>query len=281
MALLVLPLLATAQAPSGGVPAGLPENPQDLVRQVVANELAPRPRPLLTYRYTRVRPDRKEVRQMVETEQILLGRIVSVNGSPLTAEQTAQEDLRLQRLVNDPEELRAKQKEQAEETERIRKVIRALPDGFLYQYGGVHSGKEGEFVVLNFRPNPNFNPPSRETQAFHGMAGSMQISLPARRLTRLEANLIQDVSFGWGILGKLHEGGEFLIEQIPVEGGRWMIRRMVLNFTGRVLLFKTLKINQEQFTSDYQPVLGMSVPQGIDFLKRADSQSAAAFGARK
>jgi hypothetical protein len=239
-----------------------------------ANELNRKDRPFLTYRYTRIRPDRKEERQMVETDQLLLGRIMAVDGQPLTPEESAQEDRRLARLIQHPDELHEKQKEQQEEDERIRRVIRALPDGFLYEYGDLRQGPSGDVVTVKFKPNPKFEPQSRETQAFLGMAGSMEIALPARRLSRLQATLIQDIGFGWGILGKLNRGGELLIEQAPLENGRWMTRRMKLNFTGRVLIFKTLKVDLDQFTSHYRPVSGMTVAQGIAFLKKVDQEVA-------
>jgi hypothetical protein len=272
LAALLVPGLTAAQ---GATPrSDLPPQPQELVRQMCANELASQTRPYLTYRYVRVRPDRKEVRQMVETERLLLGRIIAVNDRPLTPQQSAQEDRRLRRLIEDPDELREKEKEQKEESERIRKILQALPQGFLYEYGGLRTGPHGEVVVVNFKPNPEFRPLSRETQAFLGMAGTMEISLPQRRLSRLQARLIQDVSFGWGILGKLNRGGELLIEQVRLDSGRWMTRRMKLNFTGRVLLFKPLNVDLDQFTADYRPVSGMTVEQGIAFLKRIDQEIA-------
>jgi hypothetical protein len=271
--LLLAPTMAAAWQGTPPRP-DLPANPQDLVRQMSANELGRKTQPFLTYRYTRIRPDRKEERQMLETDQLLLGRIVALDGQPLTPKESAQEDRRLQRLIENPEELRDKQKDQQQEDQRIRKIIRALPDGFLYEYGDLRQGPSGEVVVLKFRPNPDFDPPSRETQAFLGMAGTMEISLPSRRLSSLHATLIQDVSFGWGILGKLNRGGELTIEQVPIEGGRWMTRRMKLNFTGRVLIFKALKVDLDQFTSSYRPVSGMSVAEGIAFLKKINQEVA-------
>jgi hypothetical protein len=269
-------LLAPAIAMAGQAPPrpDLPTDPQELVRQVAANELGRKERPFLTYRYTRIRPDRKEERQMVETDQLLLGRILAVDGQPLTPAESAKEDRRLERLVDHPDELRDKQKEQQDENERIRKIIRALPDGFLYEYGEVRRGASGDIVVLKFKPNPKFDPPSRETQAFLGMAGTMDVALPSRRLASMDAKLIQDVSFGWGILGKLNRGGEMSIEQVPTASGRWMTSRIKLNLTGRVLVFKTLKVDLDQFTSHYRPVPPMTVAEGIAFLKKMDQEMA-------
>ena len=40
---------------------------------------------------------------------------------------------------------------------------------------------------------------------------------------RLEGHLMQDVDFGWGILGRLNKGGWIVIEQADVGGGQWRI----------------------------------------------------------
>jgi hypothetical protein len=45
------------------------------------------------------------------------------------------------------------------------------------------------------------------------MAGKVRIDQAPAGLTRLDAHLISNVDFGWGILGKLDEGGTIQIEQ--------------------------------------------------------------------
>jgi hypothetical protein len=52
-----------------------------------------------------------------------------------------------------------------------------------------------------------------EAAILRGMAGKVRIDQAPARLTRLDAHLISNVDFGWGILGKLDEGGTIQIEQ--------------------------------------------------------------------
>src|SRR5436305_378613 len=83
-------------------------------------------------------------------------------------------------------------------------------------------------------PNPNCDTPNQETKVYRGMEGEMLIDLSDMRLAKIEAKLFRDVAFGWGILGHLDQGGQFVVEQKPVTGGHWEPSHMVLNFTGKV-----------------------------------------------
>lgn len=254
----------------------LPANPADLVRKAVANENKVEPNaPNFMFRLKKVKPDHTETKEMIQTEQGMVGRLLLWNGKPLNAEQRAKEDERLQRLVNDPQQMAQKKKSQDEDDRRTRNMVAALPDAFLYQYAGVKTEEPwGELVVLNFKPNPQFNPPQRETMVFRGMQGTMEIAVPAYRIAKIEARLFRSVNFGWGILGHLDKGGRFTVEQKPVLDNEWVPTHMVLQFTGKVLLFKSLKIDDDEISSDYRRVPSMSVAQAVDLLKKHDGELA-------
>jgi len=274
---LLLSLLISAVSAAEAIPPGAQTNPREFVRRAVTNELNSNTTQHFTYRLQNVKPNRTEVRQVLETDAAILARTLMVNGEPLTKDQAAKEDRRLDRL-NDPDELASKIKDQREEEGRIRKMLGALPDAFLYQYSGMRAGQHGQVVVLNFKPDPAFDPPSRETQVYRGMEGVLEIGVPDMRLASIKANLVEDVTFGWGILGHLDRGGRFEVDQAPVASGTWVTTHMVLNFTGKVLLFKSLNIHQDQTTSDYQPVPNMTVAQGITTLKKMDGEVARTAG---
>ncbi len=245
----------------------LPGSANDLVRRVVANELKP-DSGHYTFRTVKLRADGStETRQIIETKDAVLARLVAVNGTPLTPAQRDKEDKRLARLVNDPSALASKRKEQRDDEARVRKMVGALPDAFHYQYAGP---PEGSLVMLKFTPNPDYDPPSRELQVYTGMSGDMIIDLNADRIKKIDGTLFRDVSFGWGILGRLDRGGKFIVEQADVLGGHWEPTHMVLDFNGKILLFKSLRIKSDETSSDYRRVPDdLSVVQGLEMLKKA------------
>ena len=280
VAALALSLSAVMALPQQSPPKpDLPANPADLVRQAVAHENQPESdKTHYMFRLIKRKPERTETREMIETDQGVIGRLLLVNGQPLSPEDRDKEDKRLHRLVSDPQQLAQKLKSQKEDDRRTRNMVAALPDAFIYEYAGLKTEQPwGELVMLKFKPNPSFDPPQRETMVYRGMQGSMAIAIPANHIAKIEAKLFRDVTFGWGILGHLDQGGQFIVEQKPVEGtsgSHWEPSHMVLQFTGKALLFKTIKISDDELTSDYRPVRDMTVAQAVDLLKKHDGEIA-------
>ena len=215
---------------------------------------------------------------MIETDQGVIGRLLMIDGKPLSPADRDKEDKRLQRLVADPQQLAQKQKSQKDDDRRTRTMVAALPDAFLYEYAGTKNEEPwGELVMLNFKPNPNFDPPQRETMVYKGMQGTMAIAVPANHIAKIEAHLFRDVNFGWGILATSIRAGSFIVEQKPVEssnGAHWEPSHMVLHFTGKALIFKTIKINDDEATTDIRPVPNMTAAQAVDLLKKHDGEIA-------
>ena len=254
----------------------------DLVRLAVQNELKPESSTQhFMYRDVKLKDNgTRETKQMISTGQgMMLGRIIAIDGKPLNAQQRQKEDQRLQRLLDDPSQLEAKKKAQAEDDQRVRKMVGALPDAFIFEYAGSEQDKSGEVKVLRFHPNPNYDPPTRELQVYQGMEGTMKIAVPQNRIVLQEAKLFRPVNFGWGILGHLNPGGEFIIQQSEITPQHWDLTHMKLNFTGKALFFKTINIQEDEWTSDYQEVPPLSIAQAIQKLKQADTEIAINGGA--
>ena len=53
---------------------------------------------------------------------------------------------------------------------------------------------------------------------------------------------LDDVSIGWGIVGRLHKGSRLVIERRPV-AGTWLPARLSFTATGRTLMFRPFSIN--------------------------------------
>jgi hypothetical protein len=208
----------------------------------------------------------------------MAGMAVAYDGNPLTTQQRQAEEARLEQLMNSPEELAKKRQREKEDTERVTRIVRAMPDAFLYEYAGTEPGKPGlgkegdELIRLNFRPNPKYEPPSRVEQVLSGMQGVLLIDANRRRIARIDGTLFKDVGFGWGILGHLDKGGHFLVEQGDVGDGTWDMRRIGLAFTGKILIFKHLDIKSTETYSDFRSVsTGLTFAQGVELLKKQEA----------
>jgi hypothetical protein len=89
----------------------------------------------------------------------------------------------------------------------------------------------------------------------------------ANRIAEIDATLEKQVAFGWGILGHLDRGGHFLVQQAEVTNLQWDLTRMDLSFTGKILMFKSLKVQSSDIFSDFHSVPSdLNFTQGVELL---------------
>ena len=276
---MVLATAMTLVLPTGGAlrAADVPSvSPVDLVRKTVQNEVGTTSdRMKFMFRQLKETPHGSETKLIVETRDSAAGLLVALNGKPLTPEQRQQEESRLQNLITSPEALDKKKKSERDDAQNTERILKALPDAFLFEYEGTQPGKTGlgregdELVRLKFRPNPKYNPPTHTEQVLTGMQGTMLIDANACRLAQIDGVLFKQVGFGWGILGHLDKGGKFVVEQGNVGEGHWEITHMALDFTGKILLFKSLSIKSNETYTDFRPAPpDLTFAQAVDFLKK-------------
>ncbi len=263
----------TAQQTAEKPHVELPANPRDLIRLAIDNQLKNTTRDQLsTWKEKDVKPRGTTVKVMIETPNGVLGRIVEKDGHPLSPEDRQKEDDRVNRLL-DPDQMRQKAKEQKQDEERTLKMLKAIPDAFLFAYDGTSTSSNGDTLQrVTFKPNPDFDPPSRECLVFEGMQGDIIVDVNQMQLAKIDGTLFKDVSIGWGIIGRLDHGGRFLVEQTEVYKGHWDQTHMFLDFTGKALLFKTIKIQENSTAWDFAPVQRMDVKAALDFLKSKENE---------
>lgn len=252
-------------------------SPADLVRKTVDNEIkaAKTPGNSFMFRSRKQLGSGSQSRVFVQTREATAAILVAINDQALTPRQRQTEEGRLQYLIKNPDELKRKQKQERDDADRVARIMRALPDAFLYEYVNADQGnatsdkKSDELVRLRFRPNPKYNPPSRVEQVLSGMQGFLMVDTKQDRIAEIDGTLFKDVSFGWGILGHLDKGGHFQVEQANVGDGTWAITRMRLNFTGKVFLFKNITIKNEEVFSDFRKVpSNLSFAEGVALLEK-------------
>jgi hypothetical protein len=253
---------------------------QELVRRAVANEIKP-PDGDKKYLFQHYKKNTSGTQTMLyaQTREAIAGLIIAINDKPLTAEQRKRESQRVQRFIDDPAELQKKQKQEKENVDRVTRIIRALPDAFLYENDGAELGKADmgktgdELTRLSFRPNPKYDPPSRIEQILTGMQGHILIDAKLNRIALIDGTLQKDVSFGWGILGHLDRGGHILLRQADVGDKHWQMTGIDMSFTGKILLFKTISAQSTETYSDFHPLPSdITFAQGVDLLKKYEAQ---------
>jgi hypothetical protein len=251
-------------------------DPNELVRRAVQNEIkASRdPTAYFMFRGVKTTPRGSTTKVYVETSEATAGLVVAYDGAPLTPEQRLAEQARLERFVKNPEELRKKRAQEHEDAERTLRIVRALPDAFLFENAGDEIGSAGigragnPLLKLKFRPNPSYQPPSHVEEVLTGMQGYVLLDAVRLRLASIDGTLFRQVGFGWGILGHLDRGGHFIVHQQEVKDNLWEISRMSLSFTGKILMLKNLSIQSTEDFSGFKQVSSeLTFAQALELLK--------------
>jgi hypothetical protein len=190
-----------------------------------------------------------ETRDVMETPQGRADRIVQFDDQPLAPDQAAKQERRLALLLRDAKAARHEMEDQRAELKRRIKMMKAFPSAFIFELEGEQDG----LLEFSFRPNRSFSPKDRETQVYRGMQGTVWVDPEQEMLTRIDGTLTRDVSFGWGIFGRLHKGGHYHLEQRQVEPGVWRITTLALDLKLRVFL-DTYRLLRRERNMQFTPM---------------------------
>ena len=188
-------------------------------------------------------------------------RLISKDGKPVTAKELERQDrahdkkvLEKQRkLEREGADERARR--QAKEAEERRKEDAAIDELFrLYQVDmeGRQILDGHPALVLRFRPKPGYKTKTSEAKILRRIAGRAWFGEEDRQLIRVEAELIDTVSIGLGMLARLNKGAKMSFERRRVNNEIWLPAMAHFSGTGRLFLLKGLNIDASSEYSDYK-----------------------------
>jgi hypothetical protein len=240
------------------------EDPKQIVQQAVNTELAANRDDNSHWRYLR-REGVGDVTVVVETEDGAIGRHIEQGGRPAPAATLASENEYIQRFIHDPN-LRQRQRRDGEHDEKdATELLNLLPQAFDWKI----ESETGETFVLAFKPDPRFRPPDMEARVMGEMEGTLIVDKTQHRIVTMKGKLSEDVTIGWGILGRLKQGGTFNIERRQVAPGFWEITETHVHISGRALFFKTIGQQQDEVKTDFTLVPpGTTLEQAVEMLNQ-------------
>lgn len=194
------------------------------------------------------------VRLQIETKQGAVARLISRNGELLTTTEDQAEQQRLRDIAAHPQEFVRHHKRDAATRQDTLALVKLMPQAMLYSYtpGQPQSPNfAGQQVVLDFKPNPQFHPPSMTSEMLTGLAGRLWIDVRSGRMVRVEARVLRPVSFGWGIVGKIYPGGTISLDQANPGGDRWVYSRLDMHLSLRVIV-KGVAMNDRMSAADFE-----------------------------
>ncbi|HZQ43201.1 MAG TPA: hypothetical protein VFA99_08105 [Acidobacteriaceae bacterium] len=237
-----------------GFPAGTPKS---WAEAAVQHQLAIIKDDAHPMRYLIRKVDRKgdTTREVIESAQGNVARLVQRNGKPITAAEDAAERERLNSILASPGEFLKHQQREGAGKNYALQVIKLMPSATLYSYTPGQpqpAGATSPQVVIDFRPDPAFHPPTMVSELLTGLQGRVWIDARTGTMTRMEANITRPVNFGWGIVGRVYPGGRLEFEQTFVDGKRWAYSHLDENVTVREMMLRTVNDKSRMTAWNFQ-----------------------------
>jgi hypothetical protein len=224
----------------------------------------------LRYRMETVNEKGTQVRDVIESKDGTVARLILKDGKPLTPEQDKGERERLNDMIASPESYAKHVKNGESEKKMADTLVPLMPDAMINTYtpGQPQSGRDGGAleIVLDYKPNPKWVPPNTEAQALTGLEGRVWIDAKTRNVVRMEGTIFRGVNFGWGMLAHIYPGGKLVLNQTDAGGNRWIFTDFSMQLSVRALMVKTLNIHSTAKASDFQTLAPLTYQDAIHLL---------------
>jgi len=180
-------------------------------------------------------------------------RLVSVDGEAVPANELARQEHEHDKRVaehrrrRERESPRARARREAEERRERDEAAAGLDEVFeaLHFEMKRRETVDGRpAIVVFFSPVPEFRARTDMGRMVGKAEGYAWVDEESHEIVRVTATLRETLSFGWGVLARVHEGSTFEFERRLVDGASWLPLRVRVRATGRALLLKKIRVDE-------------------------------------
>lgn len=194
-------------------------------------------------------------------------RLIAVDGKPLDPADLAKRDAEREKSLAETraETARTRAQRLEEEAEETRERNAVLDDAlavFQVTFVGRRVVEGQRLLVGNVTARPHARVSTREGKWMKQFAGEVWISESDYQVARLDMRAVDDVSIGWGIVGRVHKGSRFVFARRKVED-TWLPSEVTFDATGRTLLFRKFEVHTTTTFSDYRRIAQADQPNGM------------------
>jgi hypothetical protein len=182
-------------------------------------------------------------------------RLVAVNGKPLTPQDQAAEQEKLEQAIaqrqSESEEQRARRVSRYEkERKRDHLLMEQLTVAFDFKLLGEQKLGPYDVYALRATPRPGYQPPNIETKVLTGMRGKLWIDKQTYQWVKVEAEVVHPVSIV-GFLAQVQPGTRFELEKMPVDNGIWLPKHFSMKARAKILFFFSHNTQDDETYFDY------------------------------
>jgi len=203
--------------------------------------------------------------RVAETNAGKIRMLIAEDGQPLRGDRLAAERARLTEIAANPDEFQRRSQAMKNDEKHAKEMLTLLPKAFIFE----NARREGGFLRIDFRPNPDYAPQSMEERVLHGMTGSLYVDQSVMRLHRIEGRLPADVNIGFGLVATIKAGSNFGTTRQVVHGSEWKTQTLDTDINGRAIFFKSIGKKEHAEHSDFKLLpIDITVAQAVETLER-------------
>ena len=175
-------------------------------------------------------------------------RQISKNGVPLTQTELEKQDRKERERVEKETRKRAswseakRQQEKAKAEREERELTDDIFATFEYQVMRREMLNGVSAILVNFKPKKNYKPRTSDAKNLQHVAGRAWIAEDDHQLVKLEAEVIDQIKIGAGLLAKLQKGSTLALELLKINDEIWLPVKFEMLLNGRLLLLKGLNM---------------------------------------
>ncbi len=186
-------------------------------------------------------------------------RLIEEHGKPVPTDTVARRDRERQKDVDSYTRKMSTSAERQQETrqqEKVRQRYRAAVDDLFRIYDIHMVGRESlgghDTIVATLMPNAKVKPQTDDGNIMRHFKARAWISESDYELVRAEIEAIDDLSFGWGLLARVHKGTTATYQRRKVNDEIWLPEQVTWTASARVLLLKRLRLRGMAEYSGYR-----------------------------
>ncbi len=158
-------------------------------------------------------------------------RLIAEDGRPVPAEELARQDREreqkanemVQRLARNSSKELARQERELQKARRERdEVVSDIYNVFEIRMIGRERVEEHDTIAFVLTPRRDAKPTTRAGDQIRHFSVRAWVSENDHELVKLEAEAIDDLTFGWGVLARLHKGARLSFLRRKVNGEVWL-----------------------------------------------------------
>jgi hypothetical protein len=228
-------------------------------KAVAANQAVFKSAPEFNYKERdRTSKDGSRTYQVTMIEGTPYQRLIAVNGKPLSASRTAEEQKKqdqaaAQRRSESRDARRDRIEKYQKERRRDNAMMEQLTKAFNFTFVGQHKARGFNVYVLKATPRPGYQPPNMQTQVLPGMQGELWVDQKTFNWVKVTAHVIHPVSIE-GFLAEVEPGTQFELEESPVGGGMWQVTHFSMKSNAKILHLFTHASEADETYFDHQRI---------------------------